>query len=128
MTTSDFESDESATIAAVQLFFAYFNDHDIDAVMSAMTEDCAFETAAPAPEGARYEGAEAVRAAFTEFIAASPTARYVTEEMVACGYRCFVRWVRRWEEADGSMGHVRGVDVFRVRNGKVSEKLAYVKG
>jgi hypothetical protein len=25
-------------------------------------------------------------------------------------------------------GHVRGVDVFRVRGGKVAEKLLYVKG
>jgi hypothetical protein len=27
-----------------------------------------------------------------------------------------------------SGGHVRGVDVFRVRGGKVAEKLSYVKG
>jgi hypothetical protein len=25
-------------------------------------------------------------------------------------------------------GHVRGVDVLRVRDGRVAEKLAYVKG
>jgi len=25
-------------------------------------------------------------------------------------------------------GHVRGVDVFRVRDGRVAEKLCYVKG
>jgi len=31
-------------------------------------------------------------------------------------------------DADGKPGHVRGVDVFRVREGKVAEKLAYVKG
>ena len=29
---------------------------------------------------------------------------------------------------DGTPGHVRGVDVFRVRDGKVAEKLSYVKG
>ena len=33
------------------------------------------------------------------------------------------RWRYEW---DG--GHVRGVDVFRVRDGKVAEKLSYVKG
>jgi len=32
-------------------------------------------------------------------------------------------WVK-----DGTRGHVRGVDVFRVRAGLVAEKLSYVKG
>jgi hypothetical protein len=39
-----------------------------------------------------------------------------------------VRWLYRWVDADGKDGHIRGVDVFRVRDGKVAEKLAYVKG
>jgi hypothetical protein len=34
----------------------------------------------------------------------------------------------RYTGQDGSAQHLRGVDVFRVRDGKVSEKLAYVKG
>jgi len=29
---------------------------------------------------------------------------------------------------DGSPGHVRGVDVFRIRAGKIAEKRSYVKG
>jgi len=38
-----------------------------------------------------------------------------------------VRWTYHWLKPTGN-GHVRGVDVFRVRDGKVSEKLSYVKG
>jgi ketosteroid isomerase-like protein len=34
-----------------------------------------------------------------------------------------VRWTYSW-----GAGHVRGVDVLRVRDGKVAEKLSYVKG
>jgi len=34
----------------------------------------------------------------------------------------------RWENADGTRGHIRGVDLFRVQDGKVAEKLSYVKG
>ena len=48
--------------------------------------------------------------------------------MFEAGDRCVVRWVFRWQEADGRPGHVRGVDLFRVRDGKVAEKLVYVKG
>jgi hypothetical protein len=29
---------------------------------------------------------------------------------------------------EGKPGHVRGVDIFRVRDGKLAEKLSYVKG
>ena len=39
------------------------------------------------------------------------------------GDRAVVRWVFDW-----GTGHVRGVDVMRVRDGKVAEKLSYVKG
>jgi hypothetical protein len=38
-----------------------------------------------------------------------------------------VRWRYTWMNPD-SQGHVRGVDVFRVQDGKVAEKLSYVKG
>jgi hypothetical protein len=34
----------------------------------------------------------------------------------------------RFTAANGAAGHIRGVDVFRLRDGKVAEKLAYVKG
>ena len=37
------------------------------------------------------------------------------------------RVVQLWRYSwDG--GHIRGVDVFKVRDGKVAEKLSYVKG
>jgi hypothetical protein len=39
-----------------------------------------------------------------------------------------LRWRFTWSEPDGSPGHVRGVDVLRMRDGKVAEKLSYVKG
>jgi hypothetical protein len=48
-----------------------------------------------------------------------------TEDLFATGDRCLVRWSFHWDDQGG---HVRGVDVFRVRGGKVSEKLAYVMG
>jgi len=39
-----------------------------------------------------------------------------------------VRWLYRWaEDRPDRPGHVRGVDVCRVRDGKIAEKLVYVK-
>ena len=117
----------SATLAAVERFNEAFNRHDVEAVMAAMTDDCLFDSTPP-PDGQRYEGQAAVRAAWQEFFDASPTAVFEAEEIFAAGDRCVVRWLYRWTDADGKPGHVRGVDLFRIRDGKVAEKLAYVKG
>ena len=117
-----------ATRAAVERFNEAFNRHDVDAVMAAMTGDCVFESTSPQPDGERYEGQHAVRAFWEEFFRSSPRARFDTEDMFAAGDRCTVRWLYRWTDSDGKDGHIRGLDVFRVRDGKVAEKLAYVKG
>jgi ketosteroid isomerase-like protein len=126
--TARAEARTRATLAAVERFSAAFNRHDLEAVMAAMTDDCVFGNTSPAPDGARYVGQAAVRAAFADFFLASPNARFEAEEVFAAEDRGVVRWVYRWVTEEGRTGHVRGVDVFRVRDGKVAEKLSYVKG
>ena len=118
-------SDEAraSTLATIERFNAAFNRHDVDGVMAAMTEDCLFESTGPAPDGERYQGAEAVRGVWERFFQANPLARFAAEEQFAVGDRCVVLWRYDW----GS-GHVRGIDVFRVHDGLVAEKLCYVKG
>ena len=117
------DSNSNVTAAVVREFNKAFNNHDIDAVMALMTEDCVFENTFPAPEGTRHLGASNVRRELGSFLASSPQAHFEEEELIACDDRCVVRWRYTWED-----GYVRGVDVMRVRDGKVSEKLSYVKG
>ena len=117
----------AGTLAAVNRFNDAFNRHDVDAVMAAMTEDCVFENTRPTPDGGRFVGQAAVREVWDAFFRNSPEAHFDTEEMFAIEDRCVVRWRYSWMK-QGVAGHVRGVDVFRVRDGKVSEKLSYVKG
>ena len=124
--TQDIQTE--STLAAIQRFTDATNQHDVDAMMVAMTEDCVFENTYPPPDGERHEGHAAVRTFWERFFSSSPHAVFEAEETFACGDRCVVRWLYRWVEADGKAGHIRGVDVFRVRDGKVSEKLSYVKG
>ncbi len=116
------------TRQTVERFNEAFNRHDVNAIMTLMTADCVFENTYPPPDGERFVGAAAVRAFWEQFFAGSPRAAFTTEDMFAGGDRCTVRWVYRWASADGSAGHVRGVDVFRVRDGLVAEKCSYVKG
>jgi ketosteroid isomerase-like protein len=118
----------AATIAAIERFNVAFNNHDVPGVMAAMTADCIFDSTGPQPDGTRFQGQDAVREVWEGFFNSSPNAVFETEEMFAAGDRCVVRWLYRWVDADGKAGHIRGVDVFKVRDGKVSEKLAYVKG
>ncbi len=122
------DSKSASTIRAVEQFNEAFNRQDVDAVMSAMTDDCVFENTYPAPDGTRYEGQRAVRAAWQEFFHSSPNARFEAEDMFATADRCTVPWRYSWTDKAGVTGHIRGVDVFRVRDGKIAEKLSYVKG
>ncbi|HEY1296082.1 MAG TPA: nuclear transport factor 2 family protein [Chloroflexota bacterium] len=117
------EDQTAATLAAVARFNIAFDNHDVDGVMAAMTEDCVFESTGPAPDGPRYMGAAAVRQFWEKFFGANPNARFTPEEQFAAADRCVVRWRYDWGD-----GHVRGVDIFRVRDGLVAEKLSYVKG
>jgi ketosteroid isomerase-like protein len=127
VSTRPAEAETAATIAAVERFNAAFGRHDIDAIMAAMTDDCIFESTAP-PDGRKFEGQAAVRAAWESFFRSSPDAAFETEEMFAAGDHCVVRWRYQWVDPQGQEGHIRGVDLFRVRDGKIAEKLAYVKG
>jgi uncharacterized protein (TIGR03086 family) len=111
-----------ATAAAVARFSAAFDRRDVDAIMGAMTEDCVFESTTP-PDGTRHAGQPAVRAAWADFFGTSADAHFTTEEQVVCGDRAVTRWRYTW-----AGGHVRGVDLYRVRDGRVAEKLSYVKG
>ena len=121
------DSATAATLAVVEQFNEVFNRHDVDAIMAAMTDDCVFDSTRPVPDGERFVGQAAVRGFWTAFFARSPAAKFEAEEVFACGDRCVIRWVYHWVR-EGVPGHVRGVDLFKVRDGKVAEKLSYVKG
>ena len=119
---------EGAALAAAARFTAAFNAQDIGALLPLMTDDCVFESTAP-PDGIRAEGKHAVRAAFGDFFAGSPGARFDTEEQFAAGDRVVLRGRYTWPAAgDQPEGHIRGIDVFRIRVGLVAEKCSYVKG
>lgn len=115
-------TDESATMAAVARFNEAFDRKDVDALMATMTDDCVFESTAP-PDGERSVGQHAVRAVWTRFFAESARASIRAEQQFVSDDRAVVLWRYDWGD-----GHVRGVDVFRVRDGLVAEKFSYVKG
>jgi uncharacterized protein (TIGR03086 family) len=109
------------TLAAVARFNLAFAAGDLAGIAAAVADDAVFVDTTP-PDGGRHEGPDAIAAAFRG-VFASPGCEFSTEEGFVAGDRAVFRWRYGWQG-----GHVRGVDVFRVRDGLVVEKLSYVKG
>lgn len=117
-----------AAMRVVIAFNEAFNRHDVAGMMQLMSADCVFENTAPAPDGTVYAGKEAVTQFWEAFFRASPQAHIEIEEIFGLGARCVMRWRYNWDDRAGDIGHVRGVDIFRVKDGVISEKFSYVKG
>jgi predicted SnoaL-like aldol condensation-catalyzing enzyme len=105
-----------------------FNRHDVPGMMRLMSDDCVFENTDPAPDGTVYSGKEAVTQFWRDFFRESPQAQIEIEEIFGLGNRCIMRWKYHWVDAAGKRGHVRGVDIFQIKEGLISEKFSYVKG
>jgi len=118
---------ETAT-RIVLAFNEAFNRHDVPGMMQLMSDDCVFENTAPVPDGTVYKGKEAITQFWQNFFHDSPQAHIEIEEVFGMGFHCVMRWRYDWVDAAGEKGHVRGVDIFKLRDGLISEKLSYVKG
>ena len=117
-----------SSLRTVLAFNEAFNRHDVDGMISLMSEDCIFENTNPAPDGTVYKGKEAVTKFWQDFFRESPHAHIEIEEIFGLGMHCVMRWRYEWVDAAEAKGHVRGVDVFKLKDGLICEKLSYVKG
>lgn len=115
-------------IRIVLEFNEAFNRHDVAGMMRLMSDDCVFENTNPAPDGTVYSGKDAVTQFWQDFFRESPQAHIEIEEIFSLGLRCVMRWKYTWVDAAGKKGRVRGVDIFKIKDGLISEKLSYVKG
>jgi ketosteroid isomerase-like protein len=115
-------------IQLVHRFNDALNAADIEGMMRCMAPDCVFENTYPPPDGARFEGQSAVRLFWEDFFHGSNRAQIIIEEIFALYDRCVMLWRYEWINPLGHPGHIRGVDVYRLRGGLIAEKLSYVKG
>ena len=115
-------------IEIVHQFNDALNAADVNAMMALTTEDTVFENTSPTPDGEHYSGKAQVRAFWEDFFRSSSSARIETEEIFALGDRCVMLWVYHWTDNSGATGHIRGVDIYRLKDNLIAEKLSYVKG
>jgi ketosteroid isomerase-like protein len=118
--------------AEVERIVAAFNDatnrHAVDEMLALVSDDVVFEGTSP-PDGLRIASDKpALRALWEAIFRESPHALVETEEMIVCGDRCTVLLRYVFDGKRPEEGYVRAVDVIRVGDGKITEKLSYVKG
>jgi len=117
-------SSSNATADVVRRFNAAFQHKDVGAIRDLVAADCVMEAMQPAPDGLRVEGYEA-NVAFWEAMVADPHGAFEVEQVVIAGERATVRW--RYRFGDDAGNSVRGVTLLRVRDGRITEALAYAK-
>lgn len=119
---------DEASTQFLQAFADAWNRHDVDALMSFMAEDCAFESSAgPDACGARHVGRDAVRAAFADVWKVFPDAHWRDARHFVHGDRAVSEWTFTGTRADGSRIEVQGCDLFTLQGGKIALKNSYRK-
>jgi steroid delta-isomerase-like uncharacterized protein len=105
-----------------------WNRHDLDALMSMMTDDCVFDASAgPDVHGQRSAGKQAVRAAYAAVFATFPDAHWANCRHFIAGNRGVSEWTFSGTHQDGGRVEVTGCDVFTFRDGKIAVKNSYRK-
>ncbi|TQF05672.1 nuclear transport factor 2 family protein [Kitasatospora acidiphila] len=112
------------TAAVIERFNHAFVHHLPDELDELVGEDCVMEGIQPAPDGERYDGGQACLE-FWRALAADRTTRFAPEEVVVMGEHATIRW--RYRYGDGPADSVRGVNLMRVRDGRIVEALGYSK-
>jgi len=117
------------TIKDLEAFFGNgWNQHDLDALMSFMADDCVFESVAGRDVcGTRYEGRERVREAFARIFAAVPDVAFTDVRHFVTGDRGVSEWTFKGTTVDGKNLEVNGCDLFTFRDGKIAVKSSYFK-
>ena len=111
-----------------QFFDKGWNAHDVDALMTFMTDDCVFETAGgPDAFGTRHTGRDRVRAGFQQVFARFPDVRFRDTRHFVAGDRGVSEWTFTGTGVDGRTVEVDGCDLFTFCGDKIARKSSYLK-
>lgn len=116
------------TVEFLEAFADAWNRHDVDDLMSFMTDDCVFESSAGNEMcGTSYQGTNAVRLGYAKAWKDFPDARWADARHFVSGNRGGSEWVFSGTQANGKRVEVMGCDVFTFRGGKIAIKNSYRK-
>ncbi len=116
------------TVEFLQAFAKAWNRHDVDDLMSFMTDSCIFESSSGDEVcGTRYEGAEAVRKGYAKAWRDIPDAKWADARHFVNGNRGVSEWIFSGTHPDSKRVEVAGCDIFTFRDGKIAIKNSYRK-
>ncbi|SHE43666.1 Ketosteroid isomerase-related protein [Modicisalibacter ilicicola DSM 19980] len=112
----------------LKAFSQALNDHDIDQVMSMMTDDCEFHAVAgPDLLGKTFKGQDEVRQGLEAAWKNAPDAQWVDGEHFVIGDRGFSESTYKGTTTEGVRSEARMIDAFTFRDGKIAVKNAFRK-
>lgn len=119
---------ESGMIDLLGAFADAWNRHDVDAILSFMTDDCVYQSSAGSEAwGTRFSGRAEVRAGCLAALRDYPDAQWRNASHFVAGDRGLSHWTFTGTRADGTRIEVDGCDVFTFRGGKIAVKDSYRK-
>jgi len=119
---------DAESVRLLERFADAWIRHDLDALMSMMTDDCVFESSAgPQVDGRRSEGKQAVRAAYAAVFETFQDAHWANPRHFVAANRGVSEWTFSGTQTDGKRVEVTGCDLFTFRDGKIAIKNSYRK-
>jgi ketosteroid isomerase-like protein len=108
------------TAAVIDQYNAAFLERAPEKLVDLIADDCVMEGTGPAPDGNRWTGYDECLAGW-QGLATDPSIRFEVEHVDVDGDRAVIRW-----RVTGAQNY-RGVNLMRVRDGKIVEALGYGK-
>jgi len=111
------------TEAFLTIFNQAWAEHDTDTILNSVTDDIHFRMAADV-EGIR--GKQAFKAWLAEMANPAFKVRLTTERLFVSGDDAALSGIIDMTEPDGSQHKFAFCDLYKLRNGKIAELLAYI--
>lgn len=108
------------TRTVIDQFNAAFRDRDPELLVGLIAADCVMEGTGPEPDGNVWTGYEECLAGWQGLVN-EPSIRFDVEHVDVDGDRAVIRW-----RISGAENY-RGVNLMRLRDGKIIEALGYGK-
>ena len=110
----------TTTDTVIEQFNEAFRLLEPERLVDIIADDCVMEGVGPAPDGNRWTGYDECLSGW-QGLATEPSIRFEVEHVDVDGDRAVIRW-----RITGAEDY-RGVNLMRVRDGKIVEALGYGK-
>lgn len=120
------EKIETAVRVVLQLSEA-FNRHDTPAMQQFLNGDPLLEPLFSPPDGETIQGKATIARYWQAFFDRSPLAHLEVEDVFGYGFRCVLLWRYTWVDAADAPNSLRGVTVFKLKDGLITHISIYRK-